>query len=437
MKTISRIRTLALLAVAAIATLNPIGALTTGVARLYEWAVKPLDNLGQGFVLGANTLTNLIPEVYSALDVVSRELVGLIPAVTRDPTTERAAVNQTVRSFVAPAASATDITPGVTPPDDGDQTIGNVSLTITKARRVPIRWNGEQTLGVNNGGPGAAAIRAAQIQQAIRTLTNEMESDLAALHVYASRAYGTAGTTPFGTAGDYTDGSFVRKILVDNGAPITDLHLVLDTGAGANLRGKQGGRGVDSEGTTALLRQGVLQDIHGFAVRESAQIVNFTKGTGASATTNSAGYAVGATVITLASAGTGTIIAGDAVTFAGDTNKYMVLSGDADVSNGGTITLAAPGLRQAIPASATNITVVGNSARNMAFARSAIVLASRLPALPDGGDLAVDRTTIVDPRSGMAFELAMYAQYRQMQYEISAAWGVKAVKAEHIGILLG
>jgi hypothetical protein len=93
---------------------------------------------------------------------------------------ERAAVNQTVRSFVAPASTASDITPGVTPPNDGDQTIGNVTLTITKARRVPFRWNGEETRGVNNGGPGTRAIQSMQIQQALRTLTNEMEADLAA-----------------------------------------------------------------------------------------------------------------------------------------------------------------------------------------------------------------------------------------------------------------
>lgn len=40
--------------------------------------------------------------------------------------------------------------------------------------------------------------------------------------------------------------------------------------------------------------------------------------------------------------------------------KYLVLSGDADVSNGGTITIAATGLQKAIPASATAITVAGN-----------------------------------------------------------------------------
>ena len=383
----------------------------------------------------ANTLTNLIPDVYSALDVISREMVGMVPSVMRDPTAERAAVNQTVRSFVAPAATASDITPGVTPPDDGDQTIGNVSLTITKSRRVPFRWNGEQSRGINNGGPGVRAIQANQIEQALRTLTNEMEADLCALHSSASRAYGTAGTTPF--ASDLSDSAQVRKILADNGAPLSTLNLVIDTTAGAKMRTLTQLSKANEAADTSLLRQGVLLDVHGFAVRESAQIVTFTKGTGASATTNTAGYAVGAVTITLASAGTGTILAGDVITFAGDTNKYVVLTGDSSTADGGTVVLQAPGLRQAIAASATAITVVASSARNMAFSRNAIVLATRVPALPDDGDSAIDRTLITDSRSGMTFELAMYAQYRQMQYEISAAWGVKVLKTEHLALLLG
>jgi hypothetical protein len=378
------------------------------------------------------TLTNLIPTLYSNLDVVSRELVGLIPAVTIDATTSRAAVNQSVRSFVAPASSAGNITAGVTPPNDGDQTIGDVELKITKARRVPIRWTGEEELG---SGPAASAIQAAQIQQAIRTLTNEIEADLAGLYVAASRAAGTAAQTPFGTANNYTAASLSRKVLADNGSPLSDLQLVVDTTAGANIRGLQSA--ANTAGTDSILRQGVLLDINGMAVRESAQILTPTAGSGASATTNTAGYAIGATVITLASAGTGAILAGDVITFAGDSNQYVVASGDADVSNGGTVTLAAPGLRKAIPAAATNISVVATATRNMAFHRGAIVLAQRLPALPTGGDLAIDRTTITDPRSGLSFEVAMYPQYRQMQWEISCCWGVKVVKPEHFALLLG
>ncbi len=430
----SGFRFASLMAIAIAVAIYPLATFAKVAASIWEFVKgDPADSAGR-WALGANTLTNLIPELYSNLDVVSRELVGLIPSVTLDPSTSRAAVGQTVRTFVAPAASATDITPGATPPDEGDQTIGNGSLTITKARKVPIRWTGEEELSLA-AGFGAQQIRAQQIQQAFRTLANEMEADLAALHVYASRAAGTAGTTPFATANDYTPATLARQILVDNGSGESDLQLVVNTSAGANIRGKQSA--VDAAGTTSILRQGVLQDVGGMMLRESAQIVSFTKGTGAGATTNTAGYAVGAKAITLAAAGTGSILAGDVITFAGDTNQYVVTTGDASTADAGTITLAAPGLRKALAASAVAITVVASSARNMAFRRSAIVLATRMPALPAQGDSAIDRTTVTDPRSGMSFEISVYAQYRRIYWEVAAAWGVKAVKPEHMALLLG
>jgi len=254
----------------------------------------------------------------------------------------------------------------------------------------------------------------------------------------ASRATGTAGTAPFGTAGDLSDTAGALRILEENGAQGLDFQLVLGTAAMANLRGKQSVLfKVNEAGREDMLRNGITDRLQGLALRQSAAVRRHTKGTGASATTNNAGYAVGATTITLASAGTGTIVAGDVITFAGDTNQYVVVTGDTDVSNGGTVVLAAPGLMQAIPAAATNITVVNTSNRNMFFARSAIALATRAPALPEQGDSAIDRMLITDPLSGLTFEVSMYAQYRQMQYEVALAWGVAAVKPEHIGLLLG
>lgn len=382
----------------------------------------------------ANTLTRMIPDLYESLDVISREQVGLIPAVTMDARAARAAVGQAVVIELAPAATASNITPGVTAPNDGDQTIGNTSITITKSRGVPFRWNGEEQLGVNSG-PGYQNIRLSQMQQAMRTLCNEVEADLASLHTTFSRAYGTAGTTPF--ASNLADPAQVRKILVDNGTPQADLQLVIDTTAGANMRTLAQLTKANEAADQSMLRQGILLPLHGMDVRESGQIITSVAGTGAGATTNATGYAIGSTVITLASAGTGTILAGDVITFAGDTNKYVVASGDADTSNGGTITLAAPGLRKALPASATAITVISASARNMAFHRSAIVLAARAPALPEEGDMADDRTLITDPRSGLTFEVAVYKQYRQVRYEMSLAWGFANIKPNHTALLLG
>lgn len=392
----------------------------------------------QGLVLGGNTLTGLITTIYNAMDVVSREQVGMIPAVTSDMTFARAAVGQDVTSPVAPQATATDITPAVTPPDDGNQNIGNKSVKLTKARRVPIRWNGEEKLALDNNGASYNVILRDQIAQAMRTLCNEVESDLAALHVKASRACGTAGTAPFGTANDLSDTAGALRILEDNGAQGLDFQLVLGSAAMQNMRAKQSGLfKVNEAGREDMLRNGITDRLQNLALRQSGQIKRPTKGTGAGATTNAAGYAVGTTVITLAAAGTGTVLAGDVATFAGDPNQYVVSVGDTDVSNGGTITLAAPGLLQAIPASATAITIANTGFRNMFFARSAIMLATRVPALPQQGDSAVDRTIVTDPISGLSFEISMYMQYRQVQLEVALVWGCGAAKDEHIGILLG
>lgn len=389
----------------------------------------------------ANTLTNLIPSVYEALDVVSRELIGFIPAVALSATAERAAVNQTVYSFVAPPVVASDMTPGVTSPDDGDQVFGTTSVTITKSKYASFRWNGEQTRGINNGGPGVASMQVNQIAQAFRTLANLVEVDLGVLAgASGSRAFGAAGTTPF--ASDLSALAQAKKILDDNGAPLSDRHFIMGTTAGAAMRQLTQLTNVNQAGDTSLLRQGELttQPIFNFALRESAQIQTPAIGTSSNTgTTNTAGYAVGATAITLAAAGTGTILAGDFVTFTGDTNKYQVAAGGgvASLAAGGVLTLAAPGLQKALATSAITVTVLAQSVRNAFFTRNALVLAARLPALPDGGDVAIDRTTIVDPRSGLAFELAMYPQFRQMRYQIALAWGVAATKTEHAGVILG
>lgn len=379
----------------------------------------------------ANTLTNLIPTLYAALDVVSRELVGFIPAVSRSSTVESAALNEPVNVPVVGAETAADITPGVTAPDTGDAAPGNVPVTISKSRMVPVRWNGEEQKAVNHTGI-YGDVNQQRFAQAMRTLCNEVETDIASLHVKASRAFGTAGTTPFGTVNELDDFSKVQKILSDNGAP-GDRHLVMDSSALANAQGYQNGLIYANTSNSDALRTGQIGDVFNMGLGTSGQVATHTAGGGSAYTSNDAGYAVGATDITLIT-GTGTVLAGDAVTFAGDTNIYIVKTGVADA---GVIALAEPGLKVAIPASATALTIVATSARNMAFSRSAIVLATRMPAMPEEGDSAADVMEIVDPHSGLAFQIAMYKQYKQVHYEVGLAWGYEMIAPRHCGILLG
>ena len=386
----------------------------------------------------ANTLTDLAPDLYAALDVVSRELVGMIPSVTVDARVNQAAVGQIVRSHVVPAANALiDNTPAMAFPTAAYQTIGNQEITITKSKSAPFSWQGnEQDLLAS--GAGYMSVRANQMAQAMRKLVNDMEADLCALYATTSRAAGTVGTVPF--VSNTAALSAARKVLVDNGAPISDLQLVIDTNAGANLQTLFNINSSRDQAAANLSDQGILTTIGSTQVRESAQINTPTAGAMASATSTAAAFTVGQTVIPLATAGTGVVSAGDIITFANDTNQYNVASvsfAGANPASGDTITLAAPGLRKAQGAATRAITVLAASPRNMAFSRSAIVLATRMPERPAEGDLALDVMTIQDPRSGIAFEVSIYPGVRMVTYHIGLAWGVKNIKPEHTAQLLG
>jgi hypothetical protein len=379
----------------------------------------------------ANVLTDLAGDIYKAADVVSRELVGAIPSITiNGDGTQRAALNDTVRSFVAPAATSVINTPSMTIPEGTDQTIGNKTMTLSKSKGVQIPWTGEDVRHVNNGS-GYQSILGDQFEQAFRTITNEMEADVCTdLYQNASRAYGTAGTTPFATAGDYTDMSETLRILKDNGQASGDNTLILNTAAGAKMIGKQAD--ANRQGSDSILRQGVLLDVAGNRIRESAQVAAHTKGTGTGYLVNDASLSAGDVVIA-ADTGSGTILAGDVVTFAADANnKYVV----TEALSGGSFTIGAPGLRVAI-ADNNAITVGDNYAGNILVARSAAEIAVRAPAMPEGGDAASDSMIVVDPRSGIPFDISFYKGFQKAMINVSAVWGYKTWKQEGVANLLG
>jgi len=380
----------------------------------------------------ANSLTGLIPTLYEAMNVVSREMVGFITAVRSDSNAERAAINQVVRVPIGESGALEAITAGPAPAATGDTTVGYADVAITKQYAAPIRWNGEEQKGVGTTGQFNKVL-ADQFADGMRKLVNAVEIDLAAAaYKGASRAYGTAGTAPFGTASDFSDFAGVLKILKDNGSPDTDLQLVLNSTAISNLRAKQSVLfKVNEAGTNDMLRNGMTDRIMKMALRESAGLVAVTKGGGMLYVANGAS-AIGANSITLKT-GSGTLLAGDVVTFAGDTNKYVVGTG---LAAPGTMALNKPGLLAALVDSQA-MTIGASFTPNIAFARSAIVLAARAPAVPEGGDSADDSMMISDPITGLTFEVRVYRQYRQVKYEICLAWGVSVIKSEHIVNLLG
>lgn len=366
-----------------------------------------------------NTITPLIPVIYRVLPFLHRELVGLIPAVTWDAQAARAAVGQTIRIPTAPTMTAEDATPGTNPPDTGDTTFDKEEMTITKSRVVPFRWTGDEGRSVASPGPGRMSLQEMQIFEALRTLVSEIETDLGLLYKRSARAIGTAGTTPFGSNIDLlVDG---KKVMDDMGIPQVGRQFVMDTSAGANMRKLSNLQKVNESGDQGLLRLGLLGQLMNFDIRESAQIALHTAGTGTAYQLNGA-HAAGATSIAV-DTGSNTLIAGDVLTIANgspaDDVKYVVNT----ALSGGTVVIGRPGLKVAHVDNDAVTRAAGYRA-NMLFHRSAIVLATRAPAIPEEGDQAADAMVITDPVTGLSFEVRVYPQYRRVRYEVGMAWGV-------------
>lgn len=219
--------------------------------------------------MSANTLTGLIPVIYRALDVISAEAVGYAPAVSRDARASRVALGQTVTVNRTPTIGAVDIVPAMTVAEAAGIVMDPVNMTITKSRAVKLPWRGEESLSVDSPGIGQQSILDDEVLQAMRTLRNEIDIDLAVeIKDTASRATGVAGTTPFNNKIDESADS--RKIMIDNGAPLTDLQMVIDSTAGAQIRKNTQLTKANEAGTTETLRSGTLLDLNGFAIRESA-----------------------------------------------------------------------------------------------------------------------------------------------------------------------
>ena len=383
----------------------------------------------------ANTLTGLLQTIYDAQRRVSREMIGMIPAVSKDAKAEMVTLNQPIRSPVVPAFEIEDIAASNVSDTGQNRDVNYIDLEITKQKKVSFHITGEEAKGLMAGGT-MSDIDAQSFEQAFRALGNAIETDLCLLHRDASRAYGTVGTVPFGEADKLQDLSQVRKILDDNGAPPTTRSMVLNTTASANLRGLQPSVfRVNEDGSPAGRRQGSVGTLFNMDIGESVQFTQYSALGDATMNINKAGgYPIGTTELTIDTGGaTENYNKGDIVTLAGDSNKYLVAEDSGD--NPTTVKIQEPGLRE--PAQDDDLLTIGAAyTPSLAFTRDAFHLACRVPALPPGGDSASDREYIMDPISGLVYEVAMYRQYRQLTVEIGICWGVKAINPAHSAILI-
>lgn len=383
------------------------------------------------------SLTGLTEILYQARDMVAREPTGFAQGVMVNGGSEGVSAGGTVTSLrTTEPTLETSYTPAMTTPDAADITTAAETLTLSLFAGASIPLKGEQFAQLANT-VGAELALQQLYKQGIRKMINAIEAQIGtAAYQGASRATGTAGTTPF--ASNHNDINALRQILEDNGCPIDDgeLSLIINSAAGTKLRNLTQLTKVNEAGSDSPIRRGELLNISGFSIRTSAGVQLHTKGAG-TGYDFSGSEAIGQTTLSFEGGtvnATG-IKAGDVIAMDTDTaNKYVVKTGSTATS--GDIVINHPGLRVAGTTS-SEITIGDSYTANVGFHKSAIELAMRPPAQPPGGDVGEEIAVLVDEKTGLSFSARLYKGYGMNQIKLMAFYGVKVWKPEFVATLLG
>ena len=419
---------------------GPVGAIATFAITFFIGA-NALDTNWQAagrLCLNEISLTGLTEILYAARDMVVAEPCGFSQGVMVNADVAAVSQGGTVTSIrTAQPTIETTYTPGMALPTAANITtdVENMTLDAVVVGKIPLQ--GEAFLKLANT-VGVEAAMQSLYAQTIRGMRNTIEEAIGIKAKNgASRATGTAGTTPF--ASNHNSINELRQILEDNGCPMSDgeLSLVISTTAGTKLRNLSQLTKANEAGADSPLRRGELLNISNFSIRTSAGIASHTKGTGASYLVDLAeGYAKGLTTIHV-DTGTGTFVAGDVITVADDpaAGAYVIKTGFAGDGDG-DIVLNHPGLRGAIVNNKA-VTIGNNYTANIGYHRSAIELAMRPLAQPPGGDAGEEIATLIDPVSGLVFSARLYKGDGMNIIRLMAAYGVKVWKPEYVATLLG
>lgn len=315
-----------------------------------------------------------------------------------------------------------DVTPAATPPSTADVAPGYVQVPLDQWKEAPFYMTDQDLLTSMNG--TIPLIVAEAVKAVAEGINSYILSQMAkGFYIYG----GTGGTTPFGS--DVALARTIRRDLNKARCPISPRRFVVDPDAEANLLARAEFTQYNTSGEAGAqnLIEGSMGRRFGFDWFMDQQVASFTKGTGASyAGTGTAGNKT----VTLAT-GTGTVLVGDIVTFAGGTETYVVTAG---VAAPGVISIY-PSLTRTLSSAAMTI-VTTTGVQNVAFHRDAFAFAIR-PMQPVDPNLGSIVNQAVDPVSGLALRLEITREHKRTRWSFDALYGGKVVRPELGARLLG
>ena len=364
----------------------------------------------------ANTWTEVVPKLLAQGLMALREQIVLPRLVNRAYEALADRKGTTIDVPIPSAITATAVSPSNTPPTNVDSAPTSVPIPLNQWYEAPFHLTDKEELEVMQG------VIPIQASEAVKALANKVETHLFGFYTGVYGFAGTPGTTPF--ASDLTAFTAARKTLHEQLAPFDPRVCVIDPDAEANALNLRAFQDASYRGDTAGIVAGQIGQKLGSMWVMSQHVPTHTAGTGASYVVNKAeGYAPGATTIEV-DGGSGTMLVGDIVTFAGHDQPYVVTA--ALASDQFRI---APGLQAAVADDAA-VTLKATHVVNLVFHRDAIAFATRPLEGTVRPGLGSVVETAVDPVSGLALRLEVTRQHKQTNYAFDILWGAALVRPE-------
>jgi hypothetical protein len=382
--------------------------------------------------MAVNTLTNYIVPLLAMGMKSLRERSVLPQLVNSAYTAQPGAKFSTVLINIPSATVATDVTPGHTAPDTGAIAPTQISMVVDRWKEAAFTLTDADLMKVDHG------IIPMQAEEAIKALSEAVETDLWGRLKGVPYVSGTSGTTPFAT--DLSAYTNARKALNKRRVPKVPRFALIDPDAEANAILLRAFQDAGWRGDTGGIIEGEIGQKLGATWLASNFVPTRTSTalTAGAATVNGVN-AAGATTVSIAKAtNAAPLVEGDVITIAtGPAAGDYVVQTAVSLIVGNTSVSIYPALRGAT-AGGEVVTLRASFVSNVLMHRDALGFVTRplSESAPQGRSLGIFES-IVDPISGLTLRLELTREYKQDRFSYDILWGSALVRPEFAQIMAG
>lgn len=368
----------------------------------------------------SNVLSALLPTLFTQALPTLRNTCAASRVVNKSWSEAAAEKGQIISIPIGSDVAVTDVTPGPYAPDPG-------SISPTTATIPLDQWKEAAfTLSEKEVADSIAGVAPMQLQNAVKALAEGANAFILAQHKKIYGVVGTAGTTPFASVSDAIN---ARKLLAKQKAPTNDRAMIINPDAEASAMSLANFNQYLQSADPSVIQKGDLGEKLGFTWLMDQQVATHvsTPLTSGAATINAT--SAGANTVSIAKAtNPSPLVAGDIITFAGDSQTYTVVA-DVTLAVGNTNVQILPAL-QVSQAGGAAVSLIGSHVVNLAMHRDCIGFASRALADDDFGNSQEDSYTDADPVSGLVMRVSFRKEYRRTRFSVDMLYGAACVRPE-------